>query len=123
MLRSPDHINLVSTEKSEGAHRDSLQSAELAELIYVTDVMPGIRRVKNGKTFSYIYKNKKITNKKELIRIKKLVIPPAWKNVWICLLDNGHLQATGFDVKNRKQYKYHSQWSLVRNQTKYAGLY
>jgi len=52
-----------------------------------------------------------------------LVIPPAWENVWICHLENGHLQATGVDVKNRKQYKYHSLWNALRNQTKFYRLY
>lgn len=58
-----------------------------------------------------------------MLRIKHLVIPPAWQNVWICRLENGHLQATGFDTKNRKQYKYHPDWNKLRNQTKFYRLH
>jgi DNA topoisomerase I len=58
-----------------------------------------------------------------LQRIKSLVIPPAWEDVWICLLENGHLQATGIDVKKRKQYRYHSQWSMLRSLTKFYHTY
>jgi len=61
-------------------------------------------------------------DKNEIQRIKKLVIPPAWQNVWICCLPNGHLQATGLDAKKRKQYRYHSLWSEFRNQTKFFHL-
>jgi DNA topoisomerase-1 len=63
-----------------------------------------------------------VSDKNQLLRIKKLVIPPAWENVWICALPNGHLQATGIDLKNRKQYRYHSAWTEFRNQTKFYQL-
>jgi DNA topoisomerase-1 len=79
--------------------------------------------VKRGSGFIYLSGNKKIKKQEELLRIKNLVLPPAWKNVWICSLPNGHLQATGFDVKKRKQYIYHSMWNEIRNQTKYYRLY
>lgn len=55
-------------------------------------------------------------------RIKKLVIPPAWENVWICEKENGHIQATGHDIRKRKQYRYHSNWNELRNQTKFSKL-
>src|SRR5690606_3044738 len=58
-----------------------------------------------------------------LERIKKLAIPPAWEEVWICSIDNGHLQATGFDVKKRKQYRYHPLWNSLRNHTKFYRLH
>ena len=64
-----------------------------------------------------------VNDKNTLQRIKSLVIPPAWEHVWICTLPNGHLQVTGVDVKNRKQYKYHSLWNSFRNQTKFFRLY
>jgi len=67
--------------------------------------------------------NKTIVNKDVLKRIKSLVIPPAWKNVWICAKENGHIQATGIDAANRKQYRYHPTWNLLRNHTKYSNLY
>lgn len=57
-----------------------------------------------------------------LVRIKKLVLPPAWENVWICADPNGHLQATGVDTKGRKQYRYHPDWNTIRSQTKYYRL-
>jgi DNA topoisomerase-1 len=53
-----------------------------------------------------------------LERIRKLAIPPAWTNVWICKKPNGHIQATGYDLRNRKQYRYHEQWHTLRNETK-----
>ncbi|MBA3972094.1 MAG: DNA topoisomerase IB, partial [Bacteroidetes bacterium] len=62
------------------------------------------------------------TNPILLDRIKKLVIPPAWEQVWICIDENGHLQATGLDIKKRKQYKYHPLWNRLRNQTKFYRL-
>lgn len=102
--------------------KNPLLLAEKAELIYVNDSDQGILRVRNGKNFYYQYGNKKIKDAKELQRIKKLVIPPAWENVWICKLENGHLQVTGYDVKKRKQYRYHSLWNTLRNQTKYYRL-
>jgi DNA topoisomerase-1 len=120
MLRTGDHTQLILDKPS--VLKDNVLLTQDTELVYVTDEMPGIKRLKKGKGFIYTYKNKQIRNEKELKRIKKLVLPPAWKNVWICLLDNGHLQATGYDVKKRKQYKYHAQWSEHRNRTKYASM-
>ncbi|HEY1038443.1 MAG TPA: DNA topoisomerase IB [Bacteroidia bacterium] len=99
------------------------KSAEAVNLIYVKDAEEGIKRIKKGKGFSYLVKNEKLKSKQVLERIKKLVIPPAWKNVWICMLDNGHLQATGLDIKERKQYRYHPLWNVLRNQTKFYRLY
>ena len=98
------------------------KSAQVINLVYVSDKEPGIERVRRGKNFIYTRNGKKITDKNDLLRIRKLVLPPAWENVWICSLPNGHLQATGFDVKKRKQYRYHSLWSEFRNQTKYYQL-
>jgi DNA topoisomerase-1 len=115
-------INLTPKELSS-ILKDSVKSAEAVNLIYVKDADPGIRRVKSGKKFQYILKDRKLNSKKELERINKLVIPPAWENVWICLLENGHLQATGMDVKNRKQYRYHPLWNSLRNHTKFNNLY
>ena len=77
---------------------------------------------KSGDKFEYYYKEEKIKDDEELLRIKHLVIPPAWTKVWICKKENGHLQATGYDVKNRKQYKYHPHWNSLRNHTKYYRL-
>lgn len=103
-------------------HRDYEKSAAMADLVYVSDSLPGIRRVKKGKGFSYTFQDKLIKDKTEIERINKLVIPPAWTEVWICRRPNGHIQATGFDVRGRKQYKYHPQWNTLRNQTKFYRL-
>ncbi len=101
---------------------DAKKCAKAAHLIYVTDATPGIKRVKKGKAFVYFYEGKKIADEEIIKRIKHLVIPPAWKNVWICSIENGHIQATGSDIRNRKQYRYHSQWNILRNQTKFSKL-
>lgn len=102
---------------------DPIKSAKDAGLKYVTDQKPGILRKKNGKSFTYIDSTtKKIPLKKDMDRIKALVIPPAWTDVWICKNPNGHLQVTGRDVKKRKQYRYHEKWTSYRNTTKFGGL-
>lgn len=99
------------------------KAAKAAELKYVTDKVPGIERRKKGEGFIYIYDAKPLRNKKELERIKKLAIPPAWTNVWICPSEDGHIQATGFDLRNRKQYRYHHFWNSLRNETKFHHLF
>ena len=103
--------------------KDPVLSAEVAHLHYVNDAGTGITRKKHGKTFRYFSKDKKINDLKTLDRIRKLGIPPAWENVWICPQENGHLQATGLDVKGRKQYRYHALWNMLRNETKYFRLH
>lgn len=102
---------------------DYQRAAKVASLVYVSDTMPGIIRLKRGKGFSFLYQNKRLENKEQLARIRKLAIPPAWTAVWICPLDNGHLQATGKDALNRKQYRYHAAWGAIRNETKFHRLY
>jgi DNA topoisomerase-1 len=100
-----------------------LHSAREAGLRYVSDTMSGIRRLRSGKGF--LYKNgtdKRITDPKILQRIKALAIPPAWKDVWICPVPEGHLQATGRDARNRKQYRYHPRWKVVRDFAKFDRM-
>jgi DNA topoisomerase-1 len=104
-------------------HRNYKRTAALASLEYVTDGSPGIIRVKYGARFTYTFNGITVKDKEILTRIKKLVIPPAWTKVWICPSINGHIQVTGYDIKNRKQYKYHPNWNAVRNQTKFHRLY
>lgn len=92
-------------------------------LAYVTDDEPGYTRQRCGRGF--IYKDSsgaRITDPSVIDRIKKLVIPPMWKQVWICPLVNGHIQVTGLDQKGRKQYIYHPQWVAHRQQSKYDKL-
>lgn len=103
--------------------KDYSKAAKVADLVYVNDKIPGINRLKKGAGFTYVYDDKPLKDEKELKRIKKLAIPPAWTNVWICHKENGHIQATGFDVRGRKQYRYHQLWHLLRNETKFHHLY
>lgn len=103
--------------------KDYSQAAKVADLRYVNDKDPGIQRLKKGQGFTYIYDGQPLNDEKELERIKKLAIPPAWTNVWICPKANGHIQATGFDLRNRKQYRYHELWHTLRNETKFHRLY
>jgi DNA topoisomerase-1 len=81
---------------------------------------PGIRRVRRGKGFSYLDQDgAPITDEATLQRIKALVIPPAWKKVWICPHPNGHIQAVGTDAAGRRQYLYHLRWQEERNEEKF----
>ncbi len=95
---------------------------EHMDLIYVDDQKLPIERLKKGKGFTYKLRNKPLKNKKHLKRIKELVIPPAWEDVKITHLPNGHIQAVGYDAKERKQYRYHSTWSKIRSQTKFYKM-
>ena len=98
----------------------SAESARAAGLRYTTDARPGIRRLRRGGAFSYLDAGgKRVRAAAELTRIRALVIPPAWIDVWICPDPRGHLQATGRDARGRKQYRYHSKWRVVRDETKY----
>ena len=102
---------------------DPVESAKMAGLRYVTDSQPGIHRRQRGKGFQYIdAEGKGVRDKETLSRIKSLVIPPAWSNVWICQSPKGHLQVTGRDAKGRKQSRYHPRWREVRDETKYERM-
>lgn len=102
---------------------DPHQSAREAGLRYVSGEGPGIRRVRSGKSFRYLGPDgKPLRDPKHLERIRALVIPPAWENVWICPTANGHIQAVGWDVKGRKQYRYHSLYRAVRDQAKFSRM-
>jgi DNA topoisomerase-1 len=102
---------------------DPASSARAAGLKYACDDRPGIRRVRAGSNFRYFGPTgRRVTNREDLDRIKSLVIPPAWEDVWICPERNGHLQATGRDARGRKQYRYHPRWREVRDETKYYRL-
>src|SRR5688572_10486868 len=103
--------------------RDYEKAAEVAALVYVRTDLKGISRIKKGKGFTYIYDDKPLKGKDQIERIKKLAIPPAWTNVWICPLSNGHIQATGLDLRQRKQYRYHPLWNSLRDETKFHRLY
>jgi DNA topoisomerase-1 len=102
---------------------DPVKSAKVAGLRYVCDDSPGIQRKRSGKGFSYVDVNgDRVQDAAVLERIKALAVPPALTDVWICPLDNGHLQATGRDAKGRKQYRYHADWQKIRSQTKFNRM-
>jgi DNA topoisomerase-1 len=102
---------------------DPQESAQAAGLRYVTDARPGIRRKKAAKGFRYVNPDgTPVRDKAVLGRIKSLVIPPAWADVWISTQANGHLQATGRDQRGRKQSRYHPKWREVRDETKYERM-
>lgn len=92
-------------------------------LVYVTDAMPGIRRERRGESFVYRLPNGKLLrDEAQLQRIRKLAIPPAYDDVWICSRSDGHLQATGRDARGRKQYRYHAGWREARDADKFARM-
>lgn len=92
-------------------------------LRYITDSIPGIKRINKKGKFIYIDSSgNEVNDEKTLERIRLLRIPPAWENVWICPKANGHLQATGIDSKGRKQYRYHTNWEVARNNDKFSKM-
>lgn len=110
-------------KKLEKIGRDPKVTARAAGLRYVTDAMPGYTRKAAGDGFKYYGPDGKAVRSKSLIeRFNKLVIPPAFQNVWISPIENGHLLFTGVDAAGRKQYRYHSSWNQLRNQSKYHRM-
>jgi DNA topoisomerase-1 len=102
---------------------DPLESAQEAGLRYVTVTDRCIRRIRSGKGFRYLgLDGQPLKDPKALERIRKLVLPPAWQNVWICPSATGHIQAIGWDAKGRKQYRYHEQYRAVRDQAKFSRM-
>jgi DNA topoisomerase-1 len=100
-----------------------MPSTSVPGLRYVTDETPGVKRRRAGKGFTYADPDgKRICDKAELQRIRALVVPPAWTDVWICPSANGHIQATGRDAKGRKQYRYHPKWRSVRDEAKFERV-
>ncbi len=97
--------------------------AHASGLLYVSDTEPGIRRKRRGSHFVYLGPNgRPVKAAHTLNRIRKLAIPPAYTDVWICREPRGHLQATGRDARQRKQYRYHSQWRETRDNGKFARM-
>jgi DNA topoisomerase-1 len=102
---------------------DPLAAAKAAHLRYVTDDRPGFTRAKVPGGFAYYDTDgKEILDQAVLARIRALGLPPAYTDVWICPLANGHLQATGRDARGRKQYRYHARWREVRDAAKYDRM-
>ena len=110
--------------KLEKIGRNPIITAKSVGLRYSINVNNGFYRMRKGEIFEFVDENKKKVRDKHILeRINKLVIPPAWENVWISPYENGHLQATGIDAKGRKQYRYHAQWNKIRNQSKFYKLH
>jgi DNA topoisomerase I len=102
---------------------EAADSAKAAGLRYSSDDRPGIARKRNGRGFRYVGPDgRNVRSAADLGRIRSLVIPPAWSQVWISSDPRGHLQATGRDARGRKQYRYHPKWRVVRDETKYGRL-
>jgi len=112
----------MTKAKTLRLRKDPVATAKAIKLVYVSCKDEGIERVAAGKGFKYMFRNNPVKDKSTLQRIRSLVLPPAWRNVWICRIEEGHLQATGLDVRNRKQYRYHSRWNELRNKTKFYRL-
>ena len=110
-------------KKLEKIGRDPKVTAKAAGLRYVADSMPGYTRKRSGEGFAFYDPDGKLVKDKDLIHhFNRLVIPPAYTNVWISPHENGHLQFTGIDAAGRKQYRYHPEWNRLRNQSKYYHL-
>jgi DNA topoisomerase I len=110
------------TDAGDGP-RPEAAAARAEGLRYTTDHDPGFRRVLRGKGFIYLDPNGcRVTDQTILARIRSLAVPPAYKDVWICVHANGHLQATGRDARGRKQYRYHPRWRVHRDATKFDRM-
>jgi DNA topoisomerase-1 len=115
MLRAGVEVGVSTTA--------NMDDAEEAGLKYVNDGDPGIARKLIGKKFAYVLPSgRKVSDARTKARIRKLAIPPAWTDVWICPTASGHIQATGRDVRGRKQYRYHPDWQKSRDETKYNKM-
>ena len=102
---------------------EPLNAAKEAGLTYVSDQVPGIRRLRSGTGFRYVAPGgAAVRDPRELARIKALAIPPAYSDVWISPDPHGHIQATGRDARGRKQYRYHKKWREVRDETKFDRM-
>lgn len=117
-LSPPDALEATPEQAAE-----HVAAAQAAGLAYVTDALPGIRRKGAGRGFAYYRPDGSLIRERdELRRIRALVIPPAWTDVWICPDPAGHIQVTGRDAKGRKQYRYHPAFRAVRDETKFGRL-
>jgi DNA topoisomerase-1 len=102
---------------------EAVEDAREAGLRWVSDTTPGIRRVRRGSSWQYVKPDGSVLRDAEQIqRIHHLAIPPAWTDVWISPIANGHVQATGRDARGRKQYRYHEKWRAHRDEAKYSRM-
>ena len=122
MLRRPDAD--IASRAADGATPSTAETIAFCDdLRYSSDGEPGITRRRAGKGFVYYTADgRRISDERMLERIRKLAIPPAYRNVWICRDPQGHLQATGIDARGRKQYRYHPRWRTVRDTHKFERM-
>ena len=117
------HRDATCTPGSNPAMPTAKKIARESGLRYVNDDTPGISRRRDHGDFIYTDGDGKIIHDNALLaRIKALAVPPAWEDVWICPWPNGHIQATGRDARERKQYRYHARWRIVRDEVKYQRM-
>jgi DNA topoisomerase-1 len=120
-MRSQRQPGVRSVDRDQT--KEARDAAKRAGLQYVNDTARGIERKNRGRSFSYVDADgHTIRDEETLTRIRALVIPPAWTDVWICRNPNGHLQVTGHDARGRKQYRYHPRWREIRDENKYERL-
>ena len=117
-FKAPPVPDVFASAAAEAAHM-----AERAGLVYVSDAIPGYRRLRVGQRFRYrLPDGRWLKARRELQRITQLAIPPAYEEVWICMDPRGHVQATGRDARGRKQYRYHPEWRSVRDDAKFDRM-
>ena len=110
-------------DADDDSPNDPAAAARAARLRYVSDRKPGIRRAPDGDGWAFFDTDgSRIADERTLDRIRKLAIPPAYTDVWICRDPRGHLQAVGRDARGRKQYRYHARWREVRDEAKYGRM-
>lgn len=119
------HLQLPELFELEPDPRlDPKRSARRAGLRYVDEREIGLHRLRRGRGFGYVdARGRAVRDAATLERIRSLAIPPAWTEVWICADDEGHLQATGRDAKRRKQYRYHTAFRAIRDETKFERIF
>jgi DNA topoisomerase-1 len=123
LLMGAPRTNSGNGKASEAVSDQCVAAAAEAGLRYVADNSPGYSRKENGEHFKYLDTHgKPIRDEQRLLRIKRLAIPPAWTDVWICPSLAGHIQATGRDARRRKQYRYHERWRELRDENKFDRL-
>ena len=118
-----DDTRAARAEAISEASAAAAHIAVAAGLVYVSDSDPGIRRQRHDDRFVYVKPDgRPLRDEAEIARIARLAIPPAYEDVWICTNPRGHLQATGRDARQRKQYRYHPEWREVRDGVKFERM-
>jgi DNA topoisomerase I len=123
MLKAPRASDTAAAAASTISAASAETIASCDDLRYSSDSEPGITRRRAGSGFYYVMPNgQRVSDEATLARVRKLAIPPAYRDVWICRDGRGHLQATGIDARGRKQYRYHERWRSVRDEHKFERM-